>query len=498
MSDEAAGAVQRPGAPYGGERRIGAPWRWLPCAVSVAIATLEFTTLGRMFFPDTAAFVVHGWHAGQDIAFPTFNPGYPLLIDVLCLLLPAAARLTALVLLQQACVVLIPWFVLRCGERLGRPGVGLLAALLVALHAPLSLFAQSAQSDSLFAFLLAWCTFEWIRTLADPAGRGGWRAGALAALAMALRSSGIALVAAAVVAVLFSHPWRLRRPLAGFLAGFALLLALVLAKNRFDCGRATLVDGDGIHLFCRVAGVDRVLPATPEAARLERLAAFDGLPSPFVPQAGWKLHRLLQEREKLSATAADDLLRDVALDALAIDPWRSARLTLESMVRTVGPGDVLAYTVGSSVDAASDMRHRERTVATWSRSPERMARALELLPPVAPRAESGSRAAALLAAFACASRGHGGAWVLVALLFAGLLGLLLRDPALLFFSGLPVAQVAASALGEVPFPGHFDPVVPATWLTLLLSAAELFDHQMRTRFDSSRHIASPASTPNAS
>lgn len=480
-----------------GERRLAPHWRLLPPTLAVAAALLEFTTLGRMFFPDTAAFVVHGWHAGFNIGFPTVNPAYPLLLDLLCLLLPVGARMTGLVVLQHAGVALIPWLVLRCGERLGRPRSGLLAALLVALHAPLSLFAQSAQTDSLFAFLLAWSTFEFVRALTDPDRRGGWRAGALAAGAMALRSSGIALVAAGLVALLVSHPWRERRLLLKFSFGFAVAFALVLTKNRFDYGRATLVDGDGIHFFCRVAGVERSLPRTPEVERLERAAAAGGMPSLFVPQAGWALHRLLQQHEYLSGTAADDLLREVALSALFADPWHSTTLTLQSMVRAVGPADVLNYTIGSSVDAASDQRHRERTRAAWSASPERMELALALLPPSTPSAEPGSRAVALLSHWAQASRRGGGAWVLVALVVAGLIGLVRRDPALLFCSGLPVAQLAASALGEVPFVGHFDPVVPATWLALLLAGAALFPHQMRTRFSSASHIPSPGSTPNA-
>ncbi len=480
-----------------GERRVAAPWRLLPCALAVAAALLEVTTLGRMFFPDTAAFVVHGWHAGYDVVFPTFNPGYPLLLDLLFLLLPAGARMTALVVLQQACVALIPWFVLRSGERLGRPRVGFVAALLCALHAPLSLFAQSAQTDSLFAFVVAWSGFAFVRALTDPAGRGGAWAGALAAAAMALRSSGIAIVAAVAVALLLSHPWRQRRLLGRFALGFAVFFGLILAKNRFDYGRATLVDGDGIHLFCRVAAVERELPRTPEVERLERVAAAGGQPSLFVPQAGWRIHRLLQQQEKLAATAADDLLREVALSALAADPWRSTALTVQSMVRAVGPGDVLGYTIGSSVDAESDSRHRKRTIATWSTSPERMERALALLPPSAPSAEPGSRAVALLSRWARLSRRGGGAWLLVALVAAGVVGLLRRDAALLFCAGLPVAQLAASAIGEVPFVGHLDPVVPATWLALLLAAVAFAPHQMRTRLSSASHIASPGSTPNA-
>lgn len=471
-------AVTTTSAAGGGERRLAIGWRLLPLLIAVALAALELSCLGGVFHPDTAAFLTHTWHARLNLSFPTFNPAYPLLLDLLCLVLPAGARMAALVVLQQACVVAIPWLVLRSGERLGRPRAGVGAALLTALHAPLSLFAQSALSDSLFAFLLALAGYAFVRAWTRSLRREWWLAGALAAGAMALRSSGVALLAAAAVALLAGalvrrEPRLLRFSLLHFSLGFASMLALVLAKNRYDFGRATLVDGDGIHLFCRAAALEGRFPPTPEVARLERVAAAGGLPSLFVPQAGWRLHQLLLEHEKLSATDADDLLATAARQALLLDPWRSARLTLASMVTAVRPANALGYTIGSGLDAESARRHAERTRATWSASPERFAKALALLPPYPPDLRRTDLRARLIAGLAHGARAWGGAWVLVALLGAGVIGLLRRDPPLLFFAGLPIAQLAASAIGEVPFAGHFDPVVPATWLTLALAVAAL-------------------------
>ncbi|MSR47144.1 MAG: hypothetical protein EXS13_08775 [Planctomycetes bacterium] len=90
------------------EQRLSNRWRALPVAIALSAAPIELSCLGGIFFPDTASYLFHTSHAGFEVPFQTRNPAYPLLLDALCLLLPAGARMVALVLLQQLCVTAIP------------------------------------------------------------------------------------------------------------------------------------------------------------------------------------------------------------------------------------------------------------------------------------------------------------------------------------------------------------------------------------------------------
>lgn len=481
-----------------GEARLATRWRVVPLLIALLAAALELACLGGLYFPDTTAYLTHTFAARQALSWPTFNPAYPLLLDALIVAVPAAARMAVLVVLQQACVAAIPWLTLRCGELLGRPRLGFVAALLTALHAPLSLFAQTAMSDSLFAFLVAASSYWFVRALAtrsaggagDASGGGGgassaWLAGALAVGAVAQRSSGIALLAAAVVALLLSRPRAHAPLLLRFLAGAALMLAAVLAKNWIDYERVTLVEGRGIHLFCRVAARERVFPRTPEVERLEALARRDGRESLAFPQAGWRLHTLLVKQEQLAPEAADALLETAALQAMRVDPWRSIALTVDAMARNVARVDAASYTILSVWDRAAWERFEARTERIWANHRDRVERGRGLLPPYPPRASTDAAPVQLLQLWSRHARDWCGGWLLIALLVCGVVGLLQRDAVLLFCAGLPFAQVAASAIGEIPFAGHFDPVVPATWLALLLASARLVE-SMRGRRDAAR------------
>ena len=463
------------GATAGNEARLATRWRIVPLLIALVAAALELSCLGGLYFPDTTAYLSHTFAARQALEWPTFNPAYPLLLDALILLVPAAARMAVLVVLQQACVVAIPWLTLRCGELLGRPRLGFLAALLAALHAPLSLFAQTAMSDSLFAFLVAATGYWFVRAVVTRGAGAAWLAGALAVGAVAQRSSGVALIAAAVVALLLTRPRAHAPLLLRFLGGAALMLAAVLGKNYVDYDRITLVEGRGIHLFCRVAARERAFPDTPETERLTALARRDGRESLLVPQAGWRLHTLLVEQEGLAREAADALLETAALQALRADPWRSVVLTIEAMAKNVARTDAASYTLHSVWDHAAWQRFEARTERLWANYRDRLELGRRLLPAYPPRAAAEDARVQLLMLWSRHARDWCGSWILIALLACGALGLLRRDAALVFCAGLPFAQVAASAIGEIPFAGHFDPVVPATWLALLLASARLVE-----------------------
>ncbi|MBL8840033.1 MAG: hypothetical protein JNL90_00710 [Planctomycetes bacterium] len=496
------------GATSRGEARLATRWRIVPLLIALLAAALELSCLGGLYFPDTTAYLGHTFASRLALRWPTFNPAYPLLLDALIVALPAAARMAVLVVLQQACVAAIPWLTLRCGELLGRPRVGFVAALLTALHAPLSLFAQTAMSDSLFAFLVAASSYWFVRALAarrasgggDASGASGggsaWLAGALAVGAVAQRSSGVALLAAAVVALLLSRPRAHAPLLLRYLAGAALMLAAVLAKNFVDYGRVTLVEGRGIHLFCRVAARERAFPPTPEVERLEALARRNGHESLAFPQAGWRLHALLIEQERLDPDSADALLETAALQALRVDPRRSFALTIDSMVQNVAREDAASYTIRSVWERAEWERFEARTERLWAGYLDRVELGRRLLPPYPPRAAADDARVRLLQLWSRHARAWCGGWLLLALLACGAIGLWRRDPALLFCAGLPFAQVAASAIGEIPFAGHFDPVVPATWLALLLASARWVE-RLHCRSEGARRTDAENSGPSS-
>jgi len=453
--------------------RVPRAWRHLPTALAAGAALLELSCLGGVCYPDTPSYVAHTLHAEQNIRFNVREPAYPLLLDLLFLLFPAPWRMAALVVLQQAAVATIPWMVLRCGERLAAPRAGFAAALAAALYAPLSFSAQGALSDALFAVGFVATAFLVCRALALGRAVSWLPAGAMAAIAMAQRSSGIALAAGVVVALLLTAPRRHARSLATFLAAFAATIGLVCLKNRLDFGSFHLVQGAGIHLFCRVAVVERELPDTPEARRIEEVARAAGLGTPLFDQAGWRLHGLLQEREKLTREAADELLYAASTQAMLSDPWRAVRLTWGSMSRAVARADAVSQSLGGILRPRDYSRLQGVIAEAWERSPIRLGIARRLLPDYPPRAADDDPRYRWLAAWGRASRIWGGAWILHALLLLGVLGLVHRDAALVFLTGAPFAHLTATAIGDRPWTGHFDAVAPLFLLALAVVTGRL-------------------------
>jgi hypothetical protein len=93
-----------------------------------------------------------------------------------------------------------------------------------------------------------------------------------------------------------------------------------------------------------------------------------------------------------------------------------------------------------------------------------------LLPSYPPRATQDDLRFGVIQWWSRASRAWCGAWILYALLALGLLGVIQRDAALVFLTGAAFAQLAASALGDKPWPGHFDPVAPLFLAALAIAA----------------------------
>jgi hypothetical protein len=459
MSEEA----QRRAEAAAGAARARHPlgrWRHLPTALAAATALLELSCLGGLVLPDTPGYLRHTYASGANVRFNVREPLYPLLLDLFCLLLPPGWRMGALVVLQQAAVAAIPWMVQRSCEWLGAPRAGFAAALLAALYLPLSLAAQVALTDALFSALFAATALLACRAVATGRCAAFAAAGAMAAAAMAQRSSGVALAAAGLVALAFTRPRAHVRAILAFAAAFAGVLGLVCLKNRLDYGAFNLVQGAGIHFYCRVAVVERALPDTPEAHRLRRLASEAGFASPLFPQAGWRLHTQLVEREKLSHEKADELLLQVAKQALLSNPWRTLKLTWRSMRRAVQPADGTHYALGGVLRPSDGARAERKVEEAWERSPTALATTHRLLPDYPPRAQDDDPRYGLLAAWGRHSRFWCGSWILHALLLLGLLGLYRRDAALVFLSGAAFAQLAATAFGEAPWVGHLDPAVP--------------------------------------
>jgi hypothetical protein len=457
-------------------------WRWIPVAIAAVAALVELSCMGGVYFHDTTSFLTAAAAARGAIRFNLVNPGYPFLLELLCGSVPAAARMPALVVIQQLAIVVVPWLVLRAGEAVGRPTAGFVASLATSLYAPLSLFAHVALSDSLFAACFVATACGLCEAVGAPGRVPARRAttwvvsGVLAALTIALRSSGVALVAAAAVAALLTRPRAHLGGLVLFAVGFAATLGLVLARNhaRFESWR--LVQGGGIHLFCRVAVTDGVVADTADARELASVAQRHGLDSLLVEQSGWTLHALLR-RDGRSDEEADALLEKVAWQTLAEQPWRSVRNTWRSMAQAVARVDPLLYVLDGTLRPARFAAWDADPKLAAGHAPDHFKRMRSLLPPYAPIAADDDPRFDWIESWSRRSRAWCGEWLLWALLAIGLLGLVRRDTALVLLAGAPFAQLAASAIGDRPSPVHFDPAAPVAMLAITVAVCSVISRR---------------------
>jgi uncharacterized membrane protein (UPF0136 family) len=490
-------------APVAPGYRVRNHLRRLPIYLAAVIAIAEVATYGGLFFPDTVQFLRHTWSAGfaHKPYFNVIPPGYPLVLDAVVSLAQPRDRMLLLILLQQGTVIVGAWLVLRIGELLGWPRLGWSGALATILYLPLGLFAQSAQTETFFVFWYLLALYFAGRGAAVGSRRAWLASGCFAAVAMAQRTVGVAIPVAIVLALWLSRPpnrnpaaWRDRgRHTAAFLAGLFITLASFVGANYAHFGRIDFVAGTGIHLFGRVAQIEKTAPDTPEIRQLKEVAREAGLRTIFFENAGWALARELSQRTGMSDWQADALLRRAALETFLSDVPRTMWLTLGTMDKTVRPEDSEWQDFWGGLRPETYPKFLETSVGPWKAWEQEYRKMESLLPGYSPRGNLGSWAFPFFGAWLHDAQWLArGRWNLVAMILAGIIGVLRRDFATLLLAGVPFGLLAAACLGDQPLGRYWEVALPAFFLMCLVGAATVWQMFSRRQQNGRRRKLHPA------
>jgi hypothetical protein len=449
-------------------------FRRSPVLFAALVALVQVLSLGGLYYPDTTQFLRHTFYA-NEIYKPFDNyvsPAYPLFLDAICLVDPPWLRMCFVVAIQQATVVANVYMTSRIGEMLGRPWVGWCAAWLTALYLPIGLFAQTAQTESLYIFYVVFAAFLLVKGTVQGSTVIVLGSGAMAAMALAQRSVGISVAASVLAATWLARGNRRLWITACFLSSFLAVIGAFVVKNHYQYGRTNLVAGTGIHLFGRVAMVDRSLPDTPQAREILEVGREAGLASVLFDNAGWILFDHMTQAQGRPGTEADDLLRTVALQTFAADPLRTARMTIWSMGKIVET----TWPIGAHLWCfrPEDYPWKREEIERY------LGRMRDVLPMYPPQAKLGDWPFDLMSWWEAIVRHWRGEWILIAMFVACVAGLLLRDRWILLFSLLSISQIAASAMGDQPVPRYLEPSMIPFFLATLLLASEA-QRRLRSR-----------------
>jgi hypothetical protein len=450
----------------------------IPPALACVVAVAMFVSVGGYYYPDTTAYVEHTWFARLQRDFNTRPPVFSHLLDVVMRLAPPERRMPVLVAIEQACCIAVVSMLARLGAILRQPWAGLLASLLAVFSLPLWLYAQGAQSEVLYVFLAILAIFLFLKGSAAGRESFGLASGVASGLAFGCRTVGAALVAAVLAAIWIARGERRLRRTAGLTAGVALAVAALSFTNLRRFGTSSLVNGGGIHMFDRVALLERSLPDTPECRALQRLNAEKGKrpDTVFYRYAGWDLFFLLQ-RQGLSPKQADRFLSKVSVQALLSDPWRTLVLTIQS-IRTSAVGDdsVLWTLCAGSVGRQEFETVRVRSMHDWANGEYldhyRMVEAM--LPPYPPRLALGAWFDRLVQWWDGCRWFWRGDWTLCALVVVCVYAVARRSAPTLLFSWVALAQIVATAIGEEPMGRYWDTSIPMFHAALAFAASDLW------------------------
>ena len=453
-------------------RKINAALLYLPMLLAVCAAILSIVNMPGLFVPDTVAYLNHGLlEPGKEFFFT--NPGYSIVLDLVRLLAPLHARMFLLVLIQQAAIVAAVTLLSRVGGMLGMPKAGLFMGLACALYLPLYHFAQTSQQESIYVFYVACCTYFAVR---------GWSrgkvldlaiAGAFAGLSVAQRSIGLAVLGTLVLSMLLGRGENRWRGMAAAIAAYTLVIAVFLGINKLHHGSARLVKGTGIHLFGRVAMIEKTVADTAESRRLRKLLSEQGVEELFFENAGWSFHPLLRWKAGLGADEADALLKTVALQTLQEDPWRTIQGSIRSIRFATDNHYPIGYLLWGGLRPEGFDAHCAGTLKAWKDSNE-LIRAAELLLPYRGEPKFGAWVYDFFEYWgAMGSWLWRGLWVLIAMPLLCVFGLVRRNRVLLLFSGLALAQMIAMAMGDQPKPRYWDPCVPFFAIAVVLAVSEI-------------------------
>jgi hypothetical protein len=270
--------------------------------------------------------------------------------------------------------------------------------------------------------------------------------------------------------MVFAHGARRFPRLAAFYGGVALVLSVFVAKNVVQHRGALVVGGTGVHMFGRVAVVDRRLPDSDLARRLIAVSARHGVADPLFQNAGWRLHGWLWG-EGVSPVEADGMLRTVALQTYAAHPIATLKDTLSAMASMVEAGTPVEYVLWLGVRPENFDRHVRISDQVWENS-DLMRSMRAQLPPYRGHPMIGDWVYRFLERWGAIALAPRGLWVIPAMALACLAGALLRAPVIFFLSAVAFTELVGTALGDQPYQRYWDPCVPAFVLGIGLAIAE--------------------------
>lgn len=290
---------------------------------------------------------------GRDFGLPLVRtPGYPFFLAAIMWLL--GLDFQRVLLVQHLAGIAIALVTVQVGRSLYGPGaggwIGLLSGLLTALSAPLLIAEHYLLTETLFTLLLAlavWALLRAFRLRHEPTGHDRWwlivSGGLLLGLAALCRPIGqLLLPLPALVCLVESRSWRRAAWMAAWTgAGAALVLCPWMAYNQVHHGVFEVTHRTGETLITHIAlyADGRYLPIAPsaEGADPQRVAArrivnedVYGSTARSRAMGGPRITDDLRRQLGLSAVAADDLLRDLALEQIRAQPLTYLRLLLDN------------------------------------------------------------------------------------------------------------------------------------------------------------------------
>ncbi len=474
----------------------GAPWLLvrLPVVIAALVALVAAMSFGGYYYPDTTAYLEHTFFTGLQTGFNDRPPVYSLLLDLLLYLAPSGARMFLLVLVQQACGVAIVYMIQRIGVVSGHWLAGWFAAALTVCTPILWMYAQGAQSEILYVFLAVLACLLFLRGLVERRTLPTFLGGLVCALAIGCRTPGVAIAGAVLVATWWSRETQRVRVTLRFCAGLALGIGSLVGLNKVHYGSATLVNGTGMHMFDRVALLERSAPDTDEVRLLKVLNAANGKnkESIFHQYAGWNLYFLLK-KAGYTSKQADQLLAKAAIQAMTEHPFRSVGLTLQSMREsTASRFRILWYLFTGTLAPEEFDEFCESSIKKWGGDPEHFKRIQSNLPPYPPQLALGRWPIGLVREWDNLDWMWRGTWVLVAAAMACALGMVVRSAPLIVLSFVGLGQLLLVAIGEEPCSRYWDSSVAIFQATLILSVAEL-GRRVHRRWRRRGSAAAPAS-----
>lgn len=275
--------------------------------------------------------IVHGINK----TFPTVNPFYPTLLDVMSVF-PASFRMHSLLLLQQILLVGSIWLILKCGQLIGKPKTGWIAALIMALYFPGYMMAQIAQTEVIYVFWVLLFCYSFLTWFRFNKRKYAILSGCSIGLALTTRTVATGPIIGALIILLFALiGWKWRYHLRDFKSRITNTVIIIscatvfvfsgLLKNHWQHDSFTLARGTGLHLFNRIAAMNETMAECEEKRVIEAMAKYANLDPILQKDAGWKLYGTMLD--SMTPDQVDDTFKSLVFKTWKENPIRTIKNT---------------------------------------------------------------------------------------------------------------------------------------------------------------------------